>query len=119
MRRIVSLFVTVALLSATIGQSVFACGEEVKPMCMGESSICLGETIYGGSGTHKYGNFLKETCTRSLAKSHHKDYCWMCGQVYNDYAGPHDCFMMHADCGMGREDLCFAKGGMPGPGIEY
>lgn len=53
------------------------------------------------------------------SKSHHKDYCWMCGQIYNSYAGPHDCFMMHSSCGAGREDLCFAKGGLPGPGVQY
>lgn len=119
MQKIMALLIMATLISGTITGNVYAYSSNVAPLCMGEASECLGETIYAGSGTHKYGLLLQETCTRSLARSHHKDYCWTCGQIYNTYAGPHDCFMMHTSCGMEREDLCFAKGGLPGPGVQY
>lgn len=75
---------------------------------------CVGsEGAYIYSTTHQDGIlWWAETCTKKVYEVPTAVGCGKCGYVYG-LAGDHECYVIHQNCGKGRESVCTIGHSLP------
>ena len=68
--------------------------------------MCRGVSVRSETGTHKYGLFWSDTCAVTYHYSYSDLVCVDCGAVFERAVGPHLCYEVHADCGLGHYNCC-------------
>lgn len=110
----VGLFSTAYTAQANEDYSRYTCYCEQNGGLQGPNGYACAETgggyIY--STTHRYGLFWANTCTKKVYEVSTLVGCANCGYVYG-YAGDHECYVIHQNCGDGRESICTIGKSLP------
>lgn len=59
------------------------------------------------SAEHRY-DWFANTCTKEVYEVATMVGCANCGYIYG-FAGDHECYVIHQDCGFGRESICMIE----------